>query len=188
MIRLLREAYLNRDNVALIAFRGTTVQVVLEPTSSVEVARRAIESMPAGGGTPLAAGLGGAIALAERARKRPAGKIVLLVFTDGRVNVPLKPNGPSSKAERNTLIIAELEAMGRQLTRYGISSFLVDTAALDRKGPWDLDGGRCARIAEAIGARYCRLPGSGRNELYERLKEQMVETSRNRKTTQDRIS
>src|SRR5262249_47278320 len=83
MLRLLRQAYLNRDSVALIAFRGTSTEVVLEPTSSVELARRAIESMPAGGGTPLAAGLAGAIALVERTRKKMSRETMLLVFTDG---------------------------------------------------------------------------------------------------------
>src|SRR5262249_42292811 len=57
MIRMLRQAYMHRDRVSLLAFRGTSVEVALEPTASVELARRAIESMPAGGGTPLGAGL-----------------------------------------------------------------------------------------------------------------------------------
>jgi magnesium chelatase subunit D len=164
MIRMLREAYLHRDSVALIAFRGTTVQVVLEPTSSVELARRAIESMPAGGGTPLAAGLSGAIALAERARKRTAGKTALLVFTDGRVNVPLKPLESSRKSERDAGIRDELEAMGRQLQDHGIGAVVIDT------GTWEAKGGRCASIAEALGARYCRLPGSGPDELYREIR------------------
>jgi magnesium chelatase subunit D len=165
MIRMLRQAYLNRDRVALIAFRGTTVEIVLEPTSSIELARRAIESMPVGGGTPLAAGLGGAIALAERANKKVPGKTVLLVFTDGRVNVPLRPLESSGKGDRDPVIRAELQVMGQELARRGIRTVLIDTAS------WVVKGGKCASIAETIGASYCRLPGPARDALYRQLSE-----------------
>ena len=165
MIRMLRQAYLNRDRVALIAFRGTAVEVLLEPTSSIELVRRAIESMPAGGGTPLAAGLGGSIALAERANKKMPGRTMLLVFTDGRVNVPLRRLGSSGKNERDPVIRAELQLIGQQLGRSGIKTVVIDT------GSWEVKGGRCAAIAEMIGAKYCRLPRSGPDGLYKQLRE-----------------
>jgi magnesium chelatase subunit D len=165
MIRMLRQAYLHRDRVALIAFRGTTVQVVLEPTSSLELARRAIESMPAGGGTPLAAGLAGAISLAKRTGNKTAGQTVLLVFTDGRVNVALQPMASLGRAERDAVIRTELAMIGQQLREHDITPIVIDTGT----GAWEPKGGRCASISEAIGAKYCRLPRSGPEALYEQI-------------------
>jgi magnesium chelatase subunit D len=170
MIRLLRQQYLHRDSVALIAFRGTSVQQVLEPTSSIELARRAIESMPAGGGTPLAAGLAGAIALADKSRRKTAREVVLLVFTDGRANVPLKPIQTPGRSEREQIIKTELEALGRRLREQDIRTVVIDT------GSWDAKDGRCASITTTIGAKYCRLERSGQDpsgpdRLYQQIRE-----------------
>jgi magnesium chelatase subunit D len=170
MIRMLRQSYLRRDSVALIAFRGTSVEAILEPTSSMEVARRAIESMPAGGGTPLAAGLASAISLAERARRKTPRKPILLIFTDGRVNVPLKTPEKPGRTERERVIRAELEALGRRLREETIRAVVVDTS------PWNGKDGGCASISAAIGAKYCRLEQSRPDGLYEQIREFTAKT------------
>ncbi|MDP3379558.1 MAG: VWA domain-containing protein, partial [Brevundimonas sp.] len=51
---LLAESYRRRDEVALIAFRGTSAEIVLRPTRSLVRAKRALAGLPGGGGTPLA--------------------------------------------------------------------------------------------------------------------------------------
>ena len=181
MIRMLRQQYLHRDSVALIAFRGTSVQALLEPTSSMELARRAIESMPAGGGTPLAAGLLSAIALADKARRKTAREVVLLIFTDGRVNVPLKAVEMPNRSEREQVIRTELEALGRRLREQDIRPVVIDTSS------WDARDGRCASISATIGARYCRLErsgqgrsgadGSGAERLFQQIREFAAEAA-----------
>jgi magnesium chelatase subunit D len=87
LIRLLREAYLHRDKVALISFRGDGAEVLLPPSRSVELAKRALDRLPAGGGTPLAAGLLTALDLAKRERRNGLRHTMLVLLTDGRANV-----------------------------------------------------------------------------------------------------
>ena len=70
VLSLLLDAYQRRDKVGLICFRGTGAQVLLPPTSSVDVAARRLETMPAGGRTPLGAGLAQAHATLARERLR----------------------------------------------------------------------------------------------------------------------
>ena len=54
---LLADCYVQRDHVALIAFRGAAGEVVLPPTRSTARARRALTGLPGGGGMPIAGGL-----------------------------------------------------------------------------------------------------------------------------------
>ncbi len=54
---VLAECYVRRDEVALIAFRGTAAEVMLPPTRSLARAKRTLAGLPGGGGTPLASGI-----------------------------------------------------------------------------------------------------------------------------------
>ncbi|MCU1250568.1 MAG: ChlI component of cobalt chelatase involved in biosynthesis / ChlD component of cobalt [Edaphobacter sp.] len=54
---LLTRSFKREDEVAMIVFRGTSAQVVLEPTQVLPDALAALECLPTGGRTPLAAAL-----------------------------------------------------------------------------------------------------------------------------------
>lgn len=88
---LLNEAYKSRDKVALIAFHGEQATVVVPPTKSMALATRRLEAMPCGSKTPL----GNALEVAMRTGlnaikvKKDAGRVIIVLISDGRANVPL---------------------------------------------------------------------------------------------------
>lgn len=83
VLGLLSGAYERRDRVALVTFRGGGAEVVLSPTSSIEVARLRLDHLATGGETPLAEGLASALDIVRR--EQAAGHDVLLaVLSDGR--------------------------------------------------------------------------------------------------------
>ena len=85
ILSLLLDAYQRRDKVGLITFRDTAAHVALPPTGSVDLAARRLETLPAGGRTPLAEGLLEAARTMERERlKDPRRRPLLVVVTDGR--------------------------------------------------------------------------------------------------------
>jgi magnesium chelatase subunit D len=83
VLELLRDAYQQRDEVAVVAFAGDDADVVLPPTDSVSAAARHLKALPTGDRTPLPAGVETAAAVLERSD--PAVGVVVLV-TDGRAN------------------------------------------------------------------------------------------------------
>jgi magnesium chelatase subunit D len=85
VLSLLLDAYQRRDKVGLITFRGTSAEVVLPPTSSVDAAAARLASLPTGGRTPLAAGLARAAEVLRVERLRdPARRALVVLVTDGR--------------------------------------------------------------------------------------------------------
>jgi magnesium chelatase subunit D len=140
---MLGECYIRRDQVALLAFRGTTAELLLPPTGALARARRCLGSLPGGGGTPLAAGMEAASALAETLRRQgETPKLVLL--TDGRANVALDGVMDRSRA------MADAERVARRLRASGLPVLVIDISP--RPQP------EAARIAAAMGARCLALP------------------------------
>lgn len=128
VVKLLKRSYIRRDSVALVGFRGTSAEVLLPPSRSMLRARRTLDSLGVGGGTPLSAGLACSLALIKRARQQH-GEIVLLLFTDGHANVSLRADGNGDRAQRRTLIEREVAGLGAELNRAGVRTIVVDTRA-----------------------------------------------------------
>jgi magnesium chelatase subunit D len=170
VIRLLQEAYQHRDRVSLIAFRGEAAEVLLPPTRSVDLARRCIETLPAGGGTPLASGLLRAREQALAARSKLPGQVMLIVFTDGRANVGAASVSGLDQPARRRVIADELKQIGVALGEDRIVTVVVDTSPeFLSRAP---GGGRLAadELARLIGARYMSLPRADSESIYNTIK------------------
>jgi magnesium chelatase subunit D len=140
---LLADCYIRRDQVALIAFRGISAELLLPPTRSLARAKRSLAGLPGGGGTPLAAGIDAAFVLADLIRRKGQTPTVILL-TDGRANVARDGGQGRPRAEEDAMNAA------KQLRAAGIAGVLVDTSP--RPGPPG------AQLASEMGARYLPLP------------------------------
>jgi magnesium chelatase subunit D len=140
---MLGQAYVARQQVALIAFRGNGAELLLPPTRSLVMTKRRLAQLPGGGGTPLAAGLAEALALARQARLRGVTPYVALL-TDGRANIAL--DGTPGRPQAGE----DAERMARLYRSEGLPAAVIDTATRPSQPARDL--------AAAMGASYLALP------------------------------
>ena len=113
---LLVDCYQKRDKVSMIVFRKDKAEVILPPTSSVEMASRRLREVPVGGKTPLAAGLLEAYKLIRRVSiKSPETRFLLVLITDGRANQAITENSVGE----------EIKKMGQLLGGLKFTDFIV---------------------------------------------------------------
>jgi magnesium chelatase subunit D len=118
---LARRAYLNRDQVALVAFRNRAATLHVPPTGSVQRVRDRLRQLAVGGATPLADGLRLARETLRQARRKdPALEAVLVLISDGEATVPLQRGGDP---------LADAVEIARDLRQDGVASILLDTAS-----------------------------------------------------------
>jgi magnesium chelatase subunit D len=146
VLGVLQDAYEQRDEVGVIAFRGLQAELILPPTRSVELAERALRALPTGGRTPLAHAL--LLAHETSARERhahPDSPVLLVVLSDGKANVPLPDTAGDPWAQACEV--------ARELAAAKVPALVLDTdSGFVRLG-------RAPQLAEALGARCLPLVG-----------------------------
>lgn len=147
---LLAECYVRRDRAAVVAFRGPGAEVVLPPTRSLTRAKRSLAALPAGGGTPLAAGLETAHQLAQQIARQGESPVVVLL-TDGRANLARDGSAGRGRATEDAL------AAARQYKLTGTTALLIDTSAQPQAS--------AQTLAQTMGASYIPLPHAGAQGL-----------------------
>lgn len=90
VLSMLRDSYVKRDRIGMMAFRRDSAELILPPNRSVEYSYRKLEELPTGGKTPLGQAL---ITVSEYmtsySRAHQGESCYIVLITDGRANVPV---------------------------------------------------------------------------------------------------
>jgi magnesium chelatase subunit D len=140
---MLRDSYVKRDRVGLMAFRRDGAEVILPPTKSVEYSYNRLEELPTGGKTPL----GEALVRVDEymtsySRCHIGERCYIVLVTDGRANVPLTPGADANE---------EVQKMAEDLSIPNVKWIVVDASS----GFPHFDNAE--RLAQKLGARYFKL-------------------------------
>jgi Mg-chelatase subunit ChlD len=99
IMSLLADAYQRRDRVGLVVFQKDRAMLVLPPTNSVQLARKALADIPVGGKTPLSTGLTMAYTVFQQERHtHPDVMPLMILLTDGAGNVSMTNMPPQEEA------------------------------------------------------------------------------------------
>ncbi len=153
---LLIDAYQKRDKVALIVFKQKSAEMILPPTSSVELAKKKLEYIPTGGKSPLCHGLlTGYQCITSELKKHKECKPLLVVISDGRVNVGI---------DKNIKPVEEANRLAMQIRSSRIESLVIDTES----GYIRL--GKMKEIADTMGSRYLSIQDLRADKIIEAVR------------------
>ncbi|KAH7421409.1 hypothetical protein KP509_13G055900 [Ceratopteris richardii] len=161
-MQLLAESYTSRDQVSIIPFRGDAAEVLLPPSRSIAMARKRLERLPCGGGSPLAHGLSMAVRVGMNAEKSgDVGRVMIVAITDGRANVSIKksneePQAIAPDAPRPTQaeLKEEILEVAGKIYKAGMSLLVIDT---ENKF---VSTGFAKEIARVAQGKYYYLPNA----------------------------
>ena len=143
IMSMLRDSYVKRDRIGLMAFRRDSAEVILPPTKSVEYSYKCLEELPTGGKTPLSEALIRVNDyMTSYARCHIGERCYIILVTDGRANVPLQEGADANE---------EVQKLGEDMSIPHVKWIVVDASS----GFIQFDNAQ--RLAEKMGARYFKL-------------------------------
>ncbi len=142
---LLARAYQTRETVCMGLFRDEGAELLLPPTRALARAKRTLAGLPAGGATPLGAGLKLGDEIADRARRAGQEPHIILI-TDGRANRALDGSGDRAQASEDA------ERMAKRLRAQSVPVTILDSGLRPSRSLTDL--------AAHLGANVISLPRS----------------------------
>lgn len=161
-MRLLSESYTSRDQICLIPFYGDRAEVLLPPSKSIAMARKRLDQLPCGGGSPLAHGISTAVRVGLTAQQQgDVGRVMVVLITDGRANVSLAKSNedpaalaPDAAKPSNDQLKDEILDVSKKLAAAGLQLLVIDT---ENKF---VSTGFAAEIAKAAQGKYYYLPNA----------------------------
>ena len=166
-LSLLNDAYQSRDMVSITPFRGDEAEVLLPPSRSTAMARNRLDTMPCGGGSPLAHGLSLAARVGiNQMSSGDVGRVMVVCLTDGRANISLKKStgdpeyiGPEAIKPSNEELEEEVNDMAAKIYGAGMSLLVIDT---ENKF---VSSGMAEKLAQKACGKYYYLPNGTDQEI-----------------------
>jgi len=156
VLSMLRDSYVKRDRIGMMAFRRDSAELVLPPTRSVEYSYRKLEEMPTGGKTPLSEALVTVNEYMTSYSRSHVGEMCYIVLiTDGRANVALKEG---TNPNEEVLKLAEDMAIPQ------VKWVVIDASS----GFIRFDNAE--KLAKALGGTYFRLEDLNADRLAESVR------------------
>lgn len=156
VLSMLRESYVKRDRVGMMAFRRSSTELILPPTKSVEYGYRKLKELPTGGKTPLSDALETSAEFMQTySKSHPGEKCHIALITDGRANVPLSENADANK---EVLEIAE------KISVPGLRWIVIDASSGYARF------GNAEKLAEKLGAAYFSIENLNADRLAESVR------------------
>ena len=166
-LSLLENAYQSRDMVSIIPFNGDEAEVLLPPSRSIAMARNRLDTMPCGGGSPLAHGLSVAARVGiNQMASGDVGRVMVVCLTDGRANISLKKSlqdpeyiGPDAIKPTAEELEEEVNDMAAKVYAAGMNLLVIDT---ENKF---VSSGMAEKLAQKACGKYYYLPNGTDQEI-----------------------
>lgn len=110
--RFIENCYVKRDLLSLIAFKGTSAELIVPPTRRYSDVLSALERIKVGGRTPLPSALSKLLGVSRGFK----GVVRAVLITDGKANVPVMRG-----------VREDIESLAKAVSRRGIDLIVYDT-------------------------------------------------------------